>query len=351
MPILHSREYDYAFTLNKQSDIRNRIAPGNLTRKLPCRTFSPFTKETPDAVSDRGWYGKGHSHPTFWDPITRRYVMANREFSMTQLSALFAPAFVLGGLSTSQNDSGTGTVYNHRFTFQDPSTNKECLYTTIIEKAGDEYQNLYSGVAINSFSLTGNRNDHVVLGYEGFARDKRLDSTTMPALAIGQSFFKILKSTFTFGASGSPSNITNISADVLSFGLTVSQNAQPFWMPGNASGEENLITKALIGDQTVSGSLVCFLDSARRNLFHDDDECELTIVLTGDQIGSTGLNFEVKITILHFKISSESFGEEGQTTAYTMTFDENSVLKANNDDFVSFEVQTNEDANQLLVAA
>ena len=351
MPILHSREFEYAFGLNKQSDIRSRIAVAKLNRKLPCRTFAPVTLENPDSVSDRNWYGKGHSHPTFWDPLTKRFVLANREYSMTQLSALYAPAFVLGGLSTTQNDSGTGTVFNHRFTFQDPSTVKECLYTTLIERAGAEYQELYSGVVINSFSLTGNRNDHVVIGHEGFARAKALDSTTMPNLAINQSFFKILKSAFTFGASGSPSNITTISSAVLSFNMTVSQNAQAFYLPGAASGEEDLVSKILVGDQTVSGNLVVFLDAAHRNFFHENDEVEIRIVLTGDAIGSTGLNYEVTIRIQHFKISSESFGEEGQTTAYTMTFDENSVLKSVSDDFFSFEVQTDENATDLLVTA
>lgn len=351
MSILHTREFQYAFALNKQSDIRNAIALSKLTRNLPCRTFAPMTKENPDVVNDRSWYGKGHSHPTFWDPLTQRFLLSNREYSMTQLSALWAPGFVLGNLSTSQNDSGVGTVYNHRFTFLDPSSQKETLYTGLIEKAGDEYQEFYSGVVVNSFSLTGNRNDHVVIGYEGFARKKEVNATAMPALALNQTFFKILKSTFTFGASGSPSNIADISVDVLSFALTVSQNATPFYLPGAATGEEKLLSKVLIGDQTVSGNLVVFLDPAKRNFFHDDDEVELAIVLTGDAIGSTGLNYEVTIRIPHFKIATESFAEEGQTTAYTMTFDENSVLKAANDDFVSLEVQTDEDGNDLLVVA
>ena len=286
MSILHAREFEYAFALNRQSEIRNQIALSKLTRKLPCRTFAPLTKENPDAVSDRSWYGKGHSHPTFWDPITKRFVMASREYSMTQLSALFAPAFVLGSLATSQNDSGVGTVFNHRFTFLDPSTNKEPRYTTLIEKAGAEYQELYTGVVVNSFSLTGNRNDHVVIANEGFARTKTINATAMPALALNQTFFKILKATFTFGAAGSPSNLSAISSEVLSFGLTVNQNAQAWWHPGAASGEEELMTRALIGDQTVSGNLVVLLDAAKRNFFHNDDECEITIVLTGDAIGS-----------------------------------------------------------------
>jgi len=348
MPIVHSREFNYAFPLNKQTNIGTAVTAAKITHALPCRTFSPFSKDTPDSVSDRTWYGKGHSHPTFWDPITKRFVISNREFSMTQLSALWAPSFVFGGKVSSNPDSAQASVFQHLLTFQGVDANVETLYTSMIERAGAEYQDVYSGVVINSFGLVGNRNDHVVLSYEGFARNKATNVAAMPALAASQSFFKILKGTFNFGASGAPANV---SASVLSFSLNVSQNASPFWLPGSPSGQEDLIAKVLIGDQTVSGNLVVFLDSDIRDLFLNNTECEVEIILTGDEIGATGHFHTVTISIPHFKISAESFGEEGSTTAYTLTFDENSVLKSASDPFIEYSLKSDIVSTEILVAA
>ena len=345
MSITNTREFELPFSLNKQTDIQTAISAAKVNQKLPYRTFAPSTTEFPDRVSDRQWYGKGHSHPTFWDPVTRRIALANREYSMTQLSGLWAPAFVLGSLATTQPDTATApTVYDHALTFQGPESNKECLYTSLIEEAGAEYQNLISGAVVNSFNVRGDRDDHVVIGWEGFAREQAADATVLPALAASQSFFKILNATFSFGTSGGPSVI---STETLNFNLAVSQNAQALYLPGSPAGEENLIAKVLIGDQTVSGQLRAFLDVTRRNLFLNNTECEITVTLSGDTI-TGAYKHQVTINVPHFKISAESFEEEGQTAAYVFTFDEESVLKGT-EAFITWTVRTNIDGTDLLV--
>ena len=351
MSVVNAREFELAFSLNKQSALITGVTASQVNKALPQRGFAPSMQEFPAQVSDRNWYGKGHSFPTFRDIIYKRLVVPAREFSMSQLSALYAPAFVLGNLSTSQpNSASAPTVYDHTLTFQDPGTNPNCLFTSMIEKAGAEYQNLISGLVINSFTVRGERNDHVVLGWEGFARTMTSDATTLPALAASQSFFKLLKCDVRFGSSGG-SYATNVSGEVLSLNLNVTQNAKGFWLPGAASGSEELLSKVLIGDQAVSGSLTMFLDATRRSLFTGDTECELKITMWGSEIGATGYRHMVTITLPRVKGSAEGFSEVDGTTAYTFTFDENSVLKGSSDEFIQWTVRSNIDASELLVAA
>src|SRR4051812_42403510 len=124
MSIVNAREFEMAFSFNKQSAIGTAITTSQINKKLPQRGFAPSMQEFPNQVSDRQWYGKGHSFPTFRDNVNKRLVIPSREFSMTQYSALFAPAFVLGSLSSSRPNSATApTVYDHQLTFQDPGTN------------------------------------------------------------------------------------------------------------------------------------------------------------------------------------------------------------------------------------
>ncbi|MGH9341991.1 MAG: phage tail tube protein, partial [Acidobacteriota bacterium] len=290
---------------------------------------------------------KGHSFTTFWDPVTQRIAIPSRELSMSQLSALHAPAFVLGKLVTTQPDSaGAPSVYKHELTFQDPLTNANCLSTSLIEKMGAEYQKLISGAVINSFSVRGQRTDHVTIAWEGFGRKQATDATALPALSSGQSFFKIVKAVFTFGSGAG----SDISAEVLSFDLKVTQDAQPWYLPGNASGDEKLLSKVLIGKQAISGSLTAYIASARRDLFLNNTECMLKVVLTGANI-SGSYDHSVTIEIPNLKIDSESIQEENQTAAYTFTFTEQSVLKVGSEEYFKWTVQTNISGTEILVAA
>src|SRR5512139_3067098 len=113
---MRSIDLQMAFSLNKQTDMATAIASNLIDRMLPYRTFAPSVQEFPDAISDKDWYGKGHSFATFWDPITKQVTMPAREYSLSNLSALFAPAFVMGALSSAQPYSGSDPeVYDHTF--------------------------------------------------------------------------------------------------------------------------------------------------------------------------------------------------------------------------------------------
>jgi hypothetical protein len=342
------RTFQWAFSLNKQGSLLTPIASGNIDQMLPQRGFAPFMQQNPNVVTDRQWYGKGRTFPTFRDTVTKELVIPSREFSMTQLSALFAPAFVLGSLTSSQPDAGHPTVWRHSMQFQDPTTSPSVLFTSMIEKAGSEYQKKISGAYISSFAVKAARTDHVVISWQGGARKAATDATSMPSLATAQSYFKLIKAFFSFGAVSAQ---TTQSANVLEFNLTANQNPQQFWLPGAASGDESILSKVLIGDQTLSGDITFFLTSALRDFFLNQTECALTLVFDGDQIGTTGYNYQVTATIPHLKISSEAFADVETTTSYKMTFDEGSVLKNASDPFFTWMVQTDVADTALLVTA
>lgn len=339
-------DLNMAFSLFKQSAIGTPVDTGDINRMLPYRTFAPSVQEFPDAISDKDWYGKGHSFATFWDPITKQVMMASREFSLSNLSALFAPAMVMGNVATTNPNTGQMSVYAHKFTFQDPTVSEECIYTTMIEKMGGVYQRIISGAVIEQFTFNGIRTDHVTVAWQGFARKMAADATSMPAM-IAQSFFKTIKGTFKFGDSGQA--LTNVSTKVVSWNLTVTQNPSKWWMPGSAAGEEDLLQKAKIGKQGASGQIVILLeDSTQKDLFEAKTECALEITLQGDQIGSTGMYYQVLIEIPHLKIPSETFAEEQDQVTYTIPFTEESILKDASDDYLAITVQTDEDDAELL---
>lgn len=350
MSVQRAREFQFAFSLNKQSAIGTGITAANINKSLPIRGYPASMMEFPDKVSDKDTYGKGHNFPTYVDVIDKRLVIPSREFDMTQHSALFAAAFVMGSLSSSQPNSATApTVYDHSFTFQSPATNPNCLFTSFIEKQGSEYQNRIDGAVINSYTLKADRKQHVMLGWEGFARTQSSNATSMPSLVGSQSFFKLLNADIRFAASGG-SYATAVSAEVLSFDLKVTQNAKPWWLPGAPSGQEALLSKALIGDQLASGSLVCFIDAARRNLFLNQTECELRFTMVGDLIAGGYYN-QVQITFPHVKIASEAFSVIDDQIAYTFTFSEETILKGTSDPYMTFAVRAAVDTSELLVAA
>jgi len=57
------------------------------------------------------------------------------------------------------------------------------------------------------------------------------------------------------------------------------------------------------------------------------------------------------IKIPNLVIAEESFGEEGQTVSYTLTFSEESVLKSGSDEHLQIEILTTDFTSELLVAA
>ena len=345
MPIVHSREYEQIFSLYKQTNISTEILDANMNRQRSIRSFAPAVQEQTN-ITDRQWYGKGHSHPTFVDTIQKRITINGQQRSATDLELLYAAAYVMGNVVTTQPDSaGKPLQYQHIITWQDLSTNKQVLFTSLIEKFGAEIQHKIVGAYLSSFTLTGNRDDHVVLSFEGGGREFDAAGVfTSPGITTA-SFFKTLFGTVLFGNADSPGAI---SGSVLSFNLTVSQNPQPLHLMGNAVDDEKYLSEVLIGDQTVSGSVTIKIDTAQRDRFTGETPSELVINLgSPDTVESDKKSCEIRL--YNLRISDESWSEEGQTIAYTMNFNEDSVMKTTADEHIQITLITDIDDSQILV--
>jgi len=345
MPTVHSREYEQIFSLFKQPDISTELLDAKLDKQRSIRTFAPARQEHTD-ITDRQWFGKGHSHPTFVDTIQSRIVIDAQERSATDLELLFAASYVMGNVATTQPDSASKPLqYQHVITWQDLSTNKEALYTSLIEKFGTEIQHKILGAYVSSFTITGNRDDHVVLSFEGGGREYDTSGVfTSPGITTA-SFWKTLFGTVDFGDADSPADI---SAQVLSFNISVSQNPQPMHLMGNALTKEKFLSEVLIGDQTASGSVVIKVAAAQRNRFTNETVSELVLNLVSPDLVN-GDRKTCEIRLYNLRISDESFGEEGQTISYTLNFNEDSVMKVGADEHIKITMITDIDATELLV--
>ena len=344
---LHTREFESAFAFYKQSAIGTALAGANIDYKLPYRGFSPTKGEFPAAISDDDWYGRGTNFPTFWDPTQFLVRIPPREYSMTNVSAMFALAFVMGAVSSTQpNSASYGTVYDHEFTFQDTESNMDCNYTTIMEKAGDAWQDRISGVVLEQCTVSGNQGDHVLLQWQGFGRTRTSSSYPLPALTTGTSFFNFRRCTLSFGASGAAADVSD---KMTAFTFTLNQNPNIRRNAGASAGEETLISRVVVGKQRISGSFTLDqLDSDLRDLFLDNNNCELTIVCYGDVISSTPYYHQLTISIPSFYIPDQPFGEDGDLTTITIALNEETVIKATGEDYCSLTVRTNIDDSQIL---
>jgi hypothetical protein len=346
---LHTREFESAFSFHKQSAIGTALAAANIDKKLPYRGFGPPTVEFPAAISDDGWCGRGTNYPTFWDPIQKRIVIPPRQYSMSPAAAMFAAGFVMGAVSSTQpNSAGYATVYDHAFTFQDAETNMDCNYTSIMEKAGAAWQNLISGVVLEQFTIAGNPNDHVSIQWQGFGRTQIADATALPAVTAS-TFFNFRRSTLAFGAAGATAAVGD---KVTAFTVTLNQNPNARRNAGASVGEETLISKVVVGKQRITGSFTLDqIDSDLRNLFLNNSECALTLVCIGDAIAGTPYYHTVTITIPHFYIPSEAFGEDTDLTTITLPFSEATVIKSGVDAYCTVTVRTTIDDTEILAAA
>lgn len=348
MPTVNTREYQFAFSLFKQANIGNQLANSAINKLRPIRTFAPIVEEHPAVVSDQAWFGKGHSQPTFRDRIQRQYVMNAQERSATALETLYAAAFVMGNVVTIQPDSGGNpNEYQHTVTWQDQATNKEVLYTSVVEAMGNEFKKILIGAWIDEFTMTGNRDDHVTVSWTGGGRQYKDSLITLPSISTS-AFYKTLFGIVKFGLADA---VLDISAEVLSWTLTVSQNPQLMWLMGNSAGAEDLLTEVLSGDQTVSGNFVIKVNKLHRDRFLDQDTVELHLILKSPTLIDANAH-QLTIKLHNLKIASEDWGEEGQTVAYTLNFDQESVLKIDPDEHLTFLFDFSDiDSSELLVTS
>ena len=399
MAITHARTYEFIFSLATQKTIRDTLPAGNLNKQRSIRTFAPLMEDQPGVVSDQAWYGKGHTHPTFRDVIQKMYTLPSQDRSATSLEALFAVAMVLGDAEHTQVDATRNVGAHEQWvcTWRNLQKYNEVRYTTMLEKMGTEYHRLLSGAYISEVTLTGNRDDHVMMNFtggaaryfpvktdsadtvgadQGAAADTVREPITSPGITEA-SFYKTLFGTVRFAKRGSsgdnalgtkltgvaegsdrtdpitgvPGKENDVSAQVLSWTFTFTQTAQPYFLMGNEAGQEDRLSTVLIGDQIVSGSVVIFVSKEYRQFFLDQDTVALELVCKSpDRIGDATIDpqHEMRILVPALKVSGETFGEDGDQVSYTLTFDQESVLKTNEDDHVRVTFITDIDEGALL---
>ena len=338
-----TKTFRYAFGLNKQTAVGTPIAAAKLAYRLPFEGFSAADLNTDAMSSDRNQYGKGHDFATRHERINERIVIPQRTYDLTPLSAVWAPSFVLGGLT---NEAHIGWQA-HIFTFQDKYTQQECLYTSMVEDAG-AYKELITGLVVNQFTLDFSMNQHVMISWDGQAFSRATSAIAIPALSTQECFFKARVATFSFGASPS----SDVGASVVGGQLTFSQNPQVVYAGGASEANAKKPSYFLIGRQGLTGNLRVLMNSTFRNLFVDETECELIITLDGlTEIDATGQNYLVVITVPHFKIATAAMSEGGEWTEMTLAFTEETVLKDSVDDLVTYEVDSDLSNADILTAS
>ena len=322
MPIVHPRAYQRAFSLNRQTNLTTSIIDGKINKGRSIRNFAPATK-TGVRISDLTWTAKGHTFPTFSDEVQEDFQFPSEDHSCTDLELLYAAYFCMGNLTSSQPYPGSmPLMWRHTIRWQPVLTNQLVRSTTVVEKAGAEYTKKLIGAWVNSFTITGDRADHVVLNWDGGAAGYEDDVFSFPALSTA-SFFKTLFGTVSFGDSGS---LGDISAEVLSFNFQFTQNAFPLHLMGNATNSEKQVSEVLIGEQQVSGAITMKINAAHRTRFLNQTLCGLRLILESpDTVNS--VRKTATINIPNLQIGSESWGEEGPTIAWTMNFGAQDILK------------------------
>jgi len=339
---VHTRTYDFAFSLNKQADIFNDVADAAINKKRPVRTFAPITMNK-KAISDKEWFGKGHPFATFYDVVTKHYVLPSREMSATNLDILYAAAFVMGKVTTTG-----GPEYRHEIIFEDLSTLTECQYTSVLEKMGSIYQKKASGVWINSFRLHGKMDDHLLISWEGGARLYEDSVASLPASVTSATFFKTLFGELNFGTF---SNIDDtICAKVLDWQVDITQAAEPKYSLCSPAGEEGLLSKVLRGKLSAKAEVKIEIDADVRDNFLDQDLVSLQIIARSEDIIAGGSNpHSLEINIPACKISEEGFSEDGETVAYTLTMDDDSILKSGTLQPITLTLTTDINGTAVLV--
>ena len=341
---VHTRTYNFAFSLNKQSDIFTAVADGSVNKMRPVRTFAPATMNK-KAISDKEWFGKGHPWATFYDVVTRHYVLPSREMSATNLDILFAAAFVMGKVTTTG-----GPEYRHEIIFEDLTTLTECRYTSMLEAMGSIYKKKLSGAWINSFRLHGKMDDHLLISWEGGARQYEDSVASLPASVTSATFFKTLFGELNFGTFSSISD--TICAKVLDWQVDIGQAAEPKYSLCSPDGEEGLLSKVLRGKLTAKAEVKIEIDAAIRDNFIDQDLCSLQIIARSEDIIAGGSNpHSLEINIPACKIGEESFSEDGETVAYTLTMDEESILKSGTLEPITLSLITDINGAAILVTA
>jgi len=328
MPI-SSTSWKLYFSLNKEAAFGVTVADAALDFMRPVQNFAPMRWQDAARQNDAAWYGKP-PFPTFNERMQFAPELVAQVSAATDLECLYAIAYVMGGHAAAQGDPvGEPNTWQHTMTWQDSSATPEPDYTSIMGQLGTGstpgWRKKLTGLWLRSMTLSGERDNFVLLNWEGQGADWADAATPVPPTAVtAASLFKTQFATLKLGAPAAPS----ISAEVISFALTLNNNAVPKYRLGQAAGKEQKPARAEIGFQQTTGNLVVEVKDTTEDFFELGTKLEAEILLTSEDVIPTDLTaISLKITIPKLIVTSIDYGEEDRTAILTLNFDEGAILK------------------------
>lgn len=343
----HAHSHILAWSLNHQSAVGSEVLDANIQYMRPVKEMRAWTINKL-SVSDQGHFGKGHEFATSSQALRQSYELASANRFATDLDVLMAARFVMGAVASSQPDAiGSPNTYEHAITFQAVTTN-EPAYASFIEYMHDgadpgwEYK--YSDACITEFSLSGQNDDNVNLAWQAIALTRADETASVPSAVSTASVFKSQRAALSFGAEGAAATI---SAKLLTWNLTVRNQAGIKWRAGQASGIASG-SRIDIGERQVTFTAQLELDDTERILFENHSECVLTLTLSSDdQVDSADKT--IVISIPHLVLTDESFGQEEFTITWNMTMNESGLLLQGGDEPLTITISTDIDDSEIGV--
>lgn len=343
------RSLRHAFSLLRQTDIQTAVADGDITYQRGDIEFAPFGYEEIAAVSDAQFFGKD-PWGTFRERLHYANVISSRTRPASDLDVLWALAFVMGGLSSSQPDALLlPNTWAHVLTFVAHGTKPEMDYTSFLELLGSGsnpgYKQKLVGAWLNKATISSEFGDFVKIAFEGGAREAASSSATMPSGVSTASLMKANVTQLSFGNTGAESNVDGRWA---SFSLDFNTNATRVLRSGQPTGEEEFIHRVDRGQQSVTGNIVFELeDTAFRQKLLAATQVGLTITLRSDDTVDSARK-SIAIAIPRIKIPAEAKGQIEESVSWTLTLDETSILRGGGAEPVTVTVTTDIDDTEIF---
>lgn len=338
---LHSSAAVLAFGLHHQLDPLNVIALSKIDYVRPFTQHAPITIQT-QVIGDRSWKGKGTTHGTFQQIVSKEVVIPQQTRILSDIDAAFAFRFVMGKVVTSQHDAlGSPATYDQTFTFKNVlSEGAEVAYASLLEQRGSGstpgYKKLVTGAWFSQLTVRAALQNFPELLIQGGGRSYDDTTVTVPTTQSSAKLFEVARTTIKFqkwtneSTPLTPSSAASIDGKWVSCELTFNQNPSPKYRSGQPVGSEKFPVRADIGDQIVSGNIVIENEDVIRNYLLNENSVACEITFFGDPsdaVTADGDLVFLKITIPRIKLASESHGEEDDTEMLTLNIGEDSVLK------------------------
>ncbi len=324
----------WAYSNKRQSAYATETPSGDMNQSHPF-TGADMGEHTPNMSDNAAMYGKGHEFATrneilSWDSMFRR------AFQATTKILGWSWAFHLGKVTTTSLGGG---AYNHLMEYMEPTVAAEGYYgssrqqpvVTIYEQVASNLLRIFPSMQVKAVEVTGSLNDWVLLNVElqGSGKMRRIQpsgftfpDSTDPATGGEGALLRNASLLFT-AVSG------DISCDVRSF--RVRSEYQYFENEGYCPGSGYLTT----GDPH-SGQIRNKLEFARRAVVlefviqapNTDNaiftaleaatEVDVNLLVTGDQIGSSGFYNSLEIDFPQLNYRAVAIGADGDLITYSI---------------------------------